>query len=135
MKNNIIIMIIVAVVFGGGGFFAGTKYQQSKVPSRGQFANGQFQRQGTRGGFQPVSGEIIKSDEQSVTVKLNDGSTKIVFLTDKTTINQSSGGSKDDLQTGVKVAIFGTQNDDGSVSAQSVQINPIDREVILNGGK
>ncbi len=129
MKNNIVTIIIVAVVFAGIGFFAGTKYQQSKSPQisqlqrrSGNTPNGVANRQ--NGGFQPISGNIINSDSESVTVKLGDGSSKIVFIDNSTTINKSSEGTKDDLQTDTKVAIFGSQNEDGSISASSIQINP-----------
>lgn len=77
-----------------------------------------------RQGFQPVSGEIISSDVTSVTVKLTDSSTKIVILTDKTTINKAEAGTKDDLKTGQSIAVFGSENADGTVTAESVQLNP-----------
>ena len=54
-----------------------------------------------------------------------DGSSKIILLSDKTTINKATAGSKEDLKTGVKIAAFGTENPDGSVSASNVQINPM----------
>lgn len=121
-QNSIHIIIIVAIAMSAGGFFAGMKYQQSKQPTLG--------RQGTNGarrtGFRPTSGQIVSSDTTSITVKLTDGSTKIVLLTDKTQINKASSGSKTDLTNGTQVAVFGTDNSDGSVTAQTVQINPQD---------
>ena len=130
MKNNIIaVIVLVALVVGGGAFFAGMKYHQSKIPA-GRFTNisgargGNFAQRGQGQGFRPVSGQIIGVDNNSVTVKLQDGSSKIVLLTDRTNINKSSQGSKTDLQTGENVAVFGTQNSDGSVTAQNVQLNP-----------
>lgn len=68
---------------------------------------------------------FISSDDKSITVKLQDGSSKIVLLTDTTSISKSTEGSKSDLKTGEKVAVFGTENSDGSVTAQNVQLNPI----------
>jgi len=128
MKNNmIVIVVIVSLVVGAGGFFAGMKYQQSKNPA-GRFGNLQGARNGQFGqraqGLRPVNGEIISSDDKSITVKLQDGSSKIVFLTDTTTFSKSEEGSKGDLKTGEKVAVFGTENSDGSVTAQNVQLNP-----------
>jgi len=76
-------------------------------------------------GFQPVNGEIISSDDKSITVKLTDGGSKIVILSDNTEINQAANATKDDLKAGEKVAVFGQENSDGSVTAQSIQLNPV----------
>lgn len=133
-NNNILIIFLVAILVGAGAFFAGMKYQQSKQPAfTRQFGGGQGirngQGQGTRQGFRPVNGEIISSDEKSITVKLQDGSSKIVLLSDKTEINKAASGTKDDLKVGEKVAVFGNENSDGSVTAQNIQLNPM-----LRGG-
>jgi hypothetical protein len=136
MKNKqIITTIIIALVVGGASFYGGMRYQQMR---RGNFA-GQFAQGGNfrgangtgapRGGagFMPVNGEIISSDDKSITVKLQDGSSKIVILSDSTNINKAESGSKTDLTTGTKVLVLGQTNSDGSVTAQSVQVNPMDR--------
>ena len=113
---------------GGGSFFAGMKYQARKQPQTGKFGtfgqgNGQLQQRG-RLGFRPVNGEIISQDDKSITVKLQDGSSRIVLLTDNTAVNKSAEGTKSDLKVGERVAVFGTENSDGSVTAQNVQLNP-----------
>jgi len=81
---------------------------------------------GTRriGNGQPVSGEIISMDADSLTVKMNDGSSRIVLLNDKTIYNKTASVEKTELKVGEKVGVFGTANTDGSVSAQNVQLNP-----------
>ena len=133
MKNKSLLMgAIVVLIFGAAAFFGGMKYQESKRPQFGQLGNGQgprgqFQqgagaRQGQ--GFRPVSGEIISQDDTSITIKLQDGSSKIVLVGDNTAINKSAEGSKSDLTVGEKVAVFGTDNSDGSVTAQNIQLNP-----------
>lgn len=63
-------------------------------------------------------------DDKSITVKLQDGSSKIVLLSNTTAYNKSATGAKSDLKTGEKVAVFGTENSDGSVTARDVQLNP-----------
>lgn len=132
MKKVPIVTIILVLLIGIGGFFAGTKYQQSKQPTfsrqfgNGQGArNGQGQFQGSRQAFRPVNGEIISSDDKSITVKLQDGSSKIVILSDKTEINKADQAKKEDLKVGEKVAVFGQENSDGSVTAQNIQLNPV----------
>lgn len=134
---SIIYAVIAVAAALGLGFFGGMKYQQKSVSNaRG---NRQFQIGGNgagmgsgvigiggnRMGFRPVAGEVIASDAISITVKLTDGSSKIVIVGEKTQINKADVATKDDVTVGTKVAIFGTENQDGSVTAQSVQINPI----------
>lgn len=149
MNKNIIIAVTATLfVAGGGGFFTGMKYQESKTPSfarmfdnNGQVGNMQFSgrngnstESGMRG-FSPVSGEIIESDDKSITVKESDGSSKIVFITENSTVNKTEEGSKDDLATGTKVVIFGQSNSDGSITAQSIQIGGVAGERMMPSGQ
>jgi hypothetical protein len=138
MKNNYLITVVLVVVFAGVAFFGGMKYQQSKQSSlSGRFTaatGGQLQRQGSGSaagrngsGMQPVNGQIISSSDNSITVQMQDGSSKIVLVTDKTVINKADQASRGDLATGAKVAVFGQTNSDGSVTAQNIQLNPLAR--------
>jgi hypothetical protein len=139
MRNNIIITVLLLIIVAGASFFAGVKYQEAQRSSwaRQMMGNGMgsgrmggvLPGMGNRLGLRPVNGEIISAEEKSLTVKLADGSSRIVLLADKTTINKATEATKDDLQVGEKVAIFGQENADGSVTAQSIQLNPV-----LRGG-
>ena len=136
-------VVIIALVVAGAAFFGGMKFQQSKSSGNTQFR--QFQRgpngqngpsrqgggnvQGRFGGGRPVMGEIISKDDNSITVKMQDSSTKIVILSNSTSINMASEGTKSDLTEGTKVGVFGNENPDGSVTAQNVQINPTFRGI------
>lgn len=124
--NSKIMIVILLIIVGGGGFFAGLKYQTGKAITANfqqrQMGNSFRQRLGQN--FRPVRGDIIGRDDKSITVKLPDGSSKIILFSDKTVYLKSSTGSKDDLKTGDKVMVIGTENSDGSVTAQDVQINP-----------
>ena len=121
-----ILTVLTVILFSGVSFFVGMKYQQMQGRSSraaGAFASGrQFSGRGGNGS-RPVAGEIVSFDNQSMTVKLTDGSSKIVLLSDKTAINKASSGIKDDLKPGTKVAAFGTENADGSLTATNVQLN------------
>lgn len=130
-----IITVVVAVVVAAAAFFGGMKYQQRRGFSNMRaFGNGQFVRGGAdarggntpfgRMGGRPTVGEIMSIDNTSVTVKMPDGSTKIVLLSDTTTYSKSDTGSKTDLKVGTQIGVFGADNADGSVTAQSVQLNP-----------
>lgn len=142
-KNNMLITIVLVIVVGAGAFYGGMRYQQNtQTGGFRQFQAGQGQQrfggmgQGAgRNGFRPVSGDIISADSKSVTVKLADGSSKIVLFSGITMFNKTSTGSASDLKTGEKVMVFGQENADGSVTAQSVQLNPQLREVLRPTGQ
>lgn len=140
MKNNQIFLVLVLLAVVVGAFYGGMKYQQNQSMSLnggGNIPNGirGMGREGVgiagnrNGGFRPVNGDIISADSTSITVKLPDGSSRIVLITDKTTINKAAAATKVDLISGEKVAVFGNTNADGSVTAQSIQLNPVSREL------
>jgi len=143
------VVVVVTVVVGAGAFYGGMRYGEGKPPSPeaametlrnltpeqaaqmfrsgGGFPGmGGFRRNGGTGGGAGgfVTGDIVAKDAQSITVKLPDGSTKIVFYSDSTTISRSAPGSAADLNTGTGVTVTGTPNSDGSVTAQRIQIRP-----------
>lgn len=144
-KKNIPVIVVIVIIAGGIGFFGGMKYGQS----RGSVAGRNFQNltpeqrqqmgQGFRnsagvdsrgnknnpagGGF--VNGEIISQDDKSVTVKLRDGGSKIIFFSDTTSISKMADGVPTDLGVGKSITVTGSTNSDGSVTAQSIQIRPI----------
>ena len=153
MNKLITIVIATAVVVGGGAFFGGMKYAESKS-LRGRVSQADFQnlqnlspeeRQqrlqelganagagfrggaggGQRGGGGLTAGEIIAKDDKSITVKLSDGGSKIVFLSDSTTISKMTDGTKSDLEIGKQVTVNGSANSDGSVTAQNIQLRPV----------
>jgi len=130
MNKLIITAVVVAVVAGGVGFYGGMSYQRSKVPVRGQFAAGQGtfqagqQRRGGAGngnGF--VGGQVLSKDDKSITVKLPTGGSSIVFYSPNTSIEKAASGSWDDITVGASVVVRGTQNSDGTYTAQSVQLS------------
>jgi len=124
-QNQFIPIALVAIVAAGAGFYGGMKYrQQARMNTIGNFANRLPANGTTRSGFRPVSGEIIKADDTSITVKLSDGGSKIILLSGATNITKAEKKGKSDLVTGKHVAVFGTENTDGSVTAQNIQLNP-----------
>ncbi len=123
--QNKIIGVIIVLVVAGASFWGGITYANSNRPSRGQFGQGGMggMTRGMRGaGF--AAGEIIAKDATGVTIKLQDGSTKIILAGPSTQILKSASGTTDDLAVGTAVLVNGTANADGSISAQSVQIRP-----------
>lgn len=142
-KKTIIAGAVAAIIIGSGAFYAGETYAQGKTPMRGQFGNGQFMQfadagmaRGARGGAGMfTAGEILSKDATSITIKMQDGSTKIVLMGTSTPITKSAEGSLSDLSTGTNVVVTGSANADGSLTAQSVQIRPAgDMFMIRQGG-
>lgn len=144
MKKTSIIIIVVIILVGVGAFFGGMKYNQSKAqrnfqslsnltPEQRQQRLGQMGiagmgaqagRLGNRSGVNFISGDIISKDDKSITVKMRDGSTKIVFYSDSTEVGKFVSGTDNDLEVGKSVSVNGQTNSDGSITAQSIQIRP-----------
>ena len=137
MNKNIIAVFIGVVVIGAGSFYSGLKYGESntvatvissgrnfgQLGAGGSAFNGGGGR-GTRGGGGFTAGEILAKDDKSLTLKLRDGGSKIIFLTASTSVMKISSGSLEDLSVGTDITINGSANQDGSVSAESIQIRP-----------
>lgn len=128
-NNKLLLATVVVGVFGVISFYAGIQYQTrfgSRVMqgqfqgNRSRIANGNS----TRFGGSPVIGEVIAIDNTSMTVKLPDESSKIVLLSDKVEVSTSEIGSMSAVIVGAKVGVFGTSNADGTVVAQTIQLNP-----------
>jgi len=123
-------LIVVAVVFAGIGFFGGIKYQQSKTPAVAARTGGGAgaagfagRRTGTAGanmGF--ANGQVLSVDQNSITVKLQNGGSQNVILAPSTTYRKAVDGTISDVAVGSQVTVTGTTNSDGSLTAQSVQI-------------
>ena len=134
MKKEVVVFLVLVIVVGVGAFFGGMKYQKSKSPSfGGRFGQGALGepngslRQRAGQNFSPVNGEITSSDENGITVRLQDGSSKIVVFSESTQFVKTEAGAKEDLIVGDKVMVVGTANSEGVVTAQNVQINPPQR--------
>lgn len=132
MKPVTVFLITIGV--GAICFFGGMKYQESVLQTARQIGYGsggmrttgmRTDGQPNRTGVRPVNGEVLSSDEDSVTVKTQDGGSKIVLYTEKTMINRASVAEKTDIKAGETVMIMGTENADGSMTAQNIQLNPI----------
>lgn len=133
-------MLLIALIGGAVGFLGGWQYGKSKnLASAGR--NNQFggmmgsNPAGPRNGFgqngvnrfRPIVGEISARDDSSITIKSQDGSSKIILLTASTAVEKTEVGSSSDMIIGKTVRVLGTENTDGSVTAQDVQLNPMIR--------
>ena len=147
-KKNMIVIIVVVIVVGVIGFWLGLKYGQSAsvlaklstakkqtlfqalrdtaggiMGTNGARLRGAFQS--GQGGF--ATGQIINKDEKSITIQSvgpNSTGSKIIFYSASTNIGKTASGTPEDLQKGVEVLVSGTSNPDGSINAQSINLNP-----------
>ncbi len=142
-KNPMLAGSIVAIICAVLGFFGGMKYQQTKIPMFGRSGQNNMSggiqntadnkqtgtvkntKNGTGMGFGGMQiGTVSSIDDTSMTVKLQDGSSKIVILSGTTNYKTTIAAAKSDIKIGDTIAVSGSTNTDGSVSAQSVQLNP-----------
>lgn len=132
-KQHLIAWVAVTVVLAGGAFYAGSVHAKNAMrvamtAGRGQFPAGMggartgTARFGMGGGA--VMGSVLSKDDTSMTVKMRDGSSKIVLYSGTTQVSKFAAGSAADVSVGTEVTVVGTQNPDGSVAAQSIQIRP-----------
>jgi len=142
MNKFLPILLVVAIVCLGGGFFAGWEYEKSQSPlsKLPQDVQQRFQRMGANvnanqgpganfsnrnnngGGF--INGEILAKDPTSITVKLRDGGSKIVFFSTSTEVSKFAEGNANDLSVGDSIMVQGKVNQDGSITAQTIQLRP-----------
>ena len=138
-KRVLIGLGILALVLlaGGGGFYYGTSVgearasqaQQQLFQQRMRGQGGQFpgpfqapqpgQEGGARlGGGIPGTVEAVEGD--TLVVSTQEGTLR-VRTTDTTLIEKYKSVGVEELETGEQVMISGSRNDDGSVTARSIQ--------------
>ena len=128
--KKLIPIIAAFIIIAAGTFYGGMRFQEYRTKSQfGKMAGAQGrpgfgQRSGAPNvrGESITDGEIISKDDKSITVKTKDGSTKIIYFTDSTTISKQTNGSSSDLLDGIQVMVSGNKNSDGSIAASSIQI-------------
>ncbi|MFH1077712.1 MAG: hypothetical protein V1745_00305 [Patescibacteria group bacterium] len=135
--QHIITLVVVGLAIGGGAFYGGMQVAKANAsPTAGRFPDGNMVGQrgtGTMpggpsgriaGGGSVANGEVLSKDDGSLTIKLQDGGSKIVFISASTTVNMMTEGSLDDVAPGSDVMIVGTADSSGNLTAKSVQLRP-----------
>lgn len=126
MLPSILISIIVA---GGVGYYVGSHHPSVQAGRAGGFAGGApgaqrggFARGAATGGM--VNGSVVSLADNILTIKGRDGGSRVVLFTGSTKVSKSVDGARTDVKEGTNVLIIGSQNSDGSVTAETVQIRP-----------
>lgn len=146
MKKNQYTLILGAILLSVVSFFAGTRYQLSKSSPVNQATNGVGLQAGTQNSGKTVagqqaimgkagtgtvqngqqggmtSGEITSKDDESLTIKTSDGSSKIIIVAESTNYQETVKAALSDLAVGDSVTVLGSSNSDGSITAQTVTI-------------
>jgi len=71
----------------------------------------------------PISGKIIKKDNESITIELQNGGSKIIFLSSATQIMKVTEGQPTDLEVGKTITVVGQKDSDNNFRAEIIQIN------------
>jgi hypothetical protein len=133
MDNKIKILGGVSIILIGAAFYGGMMYGKSTAAATAtvnrrnfQGMGGNFQVIGGRGaaGGGNVSGDILSVSDKIITVKMRDGSSKIVVYSTSTAVREITqvDVARDQLQVGKAITVLGTTNSDGSLTAQSIQL-------------
>jgi len=133
-----IIWALVAVIALIGGYFWG------RGTARPSFGNGNFpgafnasssRRFAAGGGQTLTAGSITAMDSSSITLQLPNGNSEIVFYSTSTMVSEPQTVPVSDLKVGSNVAVGGTTNSDGSLTATSIQVRPAGVQGGFGGGK
>lgn len=108
-----------AGVSGGGGM-GGTR--AGGIGMRGAGGAGRGANMGGTPGDQFVTGEVLSSDAKSITVKTQDGGSKIIYTSAETKISKSTAGALTDIKTQTQIVVSGTADSSGIVTAKTIQI-------------
>jgi len=129
---------VIILIVAGGAFYGGMMYERSQQASiRSRFF---AERGGLPGGTpQPGAGNVPQGQAgfgrgASGTVKSIQGDTLLlstaqdvttVILNDQTGIRKTVAGQIADLQPGQRVVVTGDRAQDGTITATSIQILPV----------
>jgi hypothetical protein len=145
MKNqkNIIIFALSLILVGGIAFYGGMQYEKStngglrqsgfNRPAGGMAMNPGMRQGSQGGGF--VNGTIKEKSGDNLVVTTGRDGSKIVLFSGSTKILKSIDGSVEDIAVGTPVMIMGSQNQDGSITAQSIQIRSEENGRMIPGGR
>jgi len=121
---HIVWVVVVIIAFIGGIYYGKTTVPS--VASRGNFAGltsstrGSFAgRTGAAGGG-AVIGQVTAVDANSITVQLANGNSEVVLYSSSTPVTEPTKVSPSILATGMTITVGGTQNSDGSLTAQTI---------------
>jgi len=142
MRKTLIIIaaLLVVLAVGAGSFWAGMSYGESRANQArqrllrerfggqgGQFPGPFRTPQPGQGGAERLAGGIMGTIEavegDALVITTQEGAIR-VRITDTTLVEKYTTVTIGDLETGEKVVVSGTRNEDGGYTARSIQVLP-----------
>jgi Domain of unknown function (DUF5666) len=122
-----IVWVIVAIVALVAGIFWGKAMTSARgtgtfAGRTGTGAAGAFAGRGGAANGGLAMGSVTAIDSQSITLQLANGNSENVFYSSSTPVIVPQAASISSITPGTNVIITGTQNSDGSLTAQSIQV-------------
>ncbi|MFA6105640.1 MAG: hypothetical protein WC725_03555 [Patescibacteria group bacterium] len=123
----------ISVVLIGAAFYGGMMYGKSTATAAALANRRNFQGGNQQGGGRTnvgnagvnITGEILSKTDNTLTIKLRDGGSKIVVFSSSTPVRMFSEASRDQIEVGKNITALGTANSDGSITAQSIQLREV----------
>lgn len=144
MKKSLPIVIAIVIAVVAGAFVGGLKYGQAHASTGPELDPSAFGGMQGAGGLPQdasvanrafsgnmVSGEITAVDGHTLTISLPDGTTQKVVVDDSAQITKQASGTVADLTVGETIVATGTENEDGSVSADTIRLG--EGTLFMNG--
>lgn len=132
MKQMYIIILVIVVAltafFGYKAYrrtYLQANFERSAGSSQNRLGNtqeGPIPQSGDLCGGTGGNGEIVSLDTNAFSLKLKNGTNRLIHLANQTTIKTSAGSSatESDLKTGDRVTLVGGPNPDGSFTANGI---------------
>jgi hypothetical protein len=139
----VVLAVLVVVVVAAGSFYGGMVYGKNQVEPTFAVAGEGIEFSGPRGqfgqrGMQPgaeegqllreqggmLFGEIQSIGSGELTVTDPNGEQITVYVGDTTLIQKQASVTLDALEEGETVIISGNRDDDGNITARSLQVSP-----------
>jgi len=139
-KKWLIVAAVVVLAVGAGSFWAGMAFGESRANQArqrlfqerfggqgGQFPGPFRTPQPGQGGAERFAGGILGTIEavegDALVITTQEGAIR-VRITDTTLVEKYTTVAIGDLESGERVAVSGTRNEDGSYTARSIQVLP-----------
>jgi hypothetical protein len=153
---NTILVVVAVLVLLAGSFYGGMLYgkQQAQAsfpqalgerfaqfgqggeelgdPQQMQFMQGGAGQLGMQGGG--LFGQIEEIDGDTLVVASFDGQQTRVQVTETTLVEKYASVTVENLEPGEQVVVSGSENEDGSITARSIQVAPTGRFAPGRGG-